>query len=226
MVKLYMFFIAFLFSLPASAQKDIDIESWSKSSAQTLLRSNVLVVAPLIQGSYPRIRKLVKSEFISMLGLKQLPLANTAAFFYVNNLKPNSTVEAAKILNVDYAFETGNKGTKITHTASGKVVEVPPTKSTKVFNSYLRKSFGYDGYVVDIRDELLLVKFAHPASDIGSQAVVLDSEEPFITKDVEVKGTFLIEMIEKSGDFGIFKVVIGDGNKKIPAFAKVQFSAQ
>jgi len=210
----------------AFSQDQVDIEKWSKASGSNLMRSSALVVAPVSKNRYPRIRPLIKNDFFTLIGLEQPSIVNTKMFFLVNDLKPASSLEAARIVNVDYAFETSKSGTKITHVSSGKTVEVPSVKNAKEYYTHLRKAFGFDGYVVDTKEDLLLVKYASKTLDIGSQAIVLDSEEPFITTKAQVKGAFLIEMIEKSDEFGVFRVVIGDRNRKIPAFAKIQFSAR
>ena len=227
MVKNILFILAGLFvSTHLAAQEKVDLEAWSKASADNLMRAKALVIATTKKSRYPKLKPLAKNEFFTMMGLEQPSVQNTEMFFLVNELKPASALDAAKILNVDYAFETSNTGTKITHVASGKTVDLPVAKSAKDYFTYLRKSFGYDGYVVDSKDDLLLVKYASKTQTIGGQAIVIDSEEPFITTKAQVNGAFLVEMIEKSGDYGIFRVVIGDRNKKIPAFAKIQFSAR
>ncbi len=208
------------------AQDQVDIETWSKASSANLMRSKVLVVGAAANNGYPKIESLGKNNFFAMIGLVQPSIANTHMFFLVNEIKPASTLDAAKILKVDYAFESSDSNTKIIHVPSEKSIVVPVAKGDKDFDGHLRTSFGFDGYVVDSKEGLLLVKYVNKTQEIGSQAIVLDSEEPFISTQSQIRDVYLVEMIEKSGDFGIFKVVIGDANKKIPAFAKIQFSTR
>jgi hypothetical protein len=227
MVKsILLLFACLIFSTQAAAQEKVDIETWAKASAANLMRTKALVVETLTKSRYPKFQRLVKNDFFDMLGLEQSSVANSEMFFLVNELKPTSTLDAAKILNVDYAFESNAEGTKITHVASAKSITLPLVKSEKEYFTYLRRFFGFDGYVVDAKDDLLLVKYAGKSQEIGVQAIVLDSEEPFITTNAQVSGAFLVEMIEKSGDYGIFRVVIGDRNRKTPTYAKIQFSVR
>jgi hypothetical protein len=227
MVKILIAIAAcFLGCATIFAQNQVELGSWLKASESNLMRNTVLVLSAKKNRGYPKVQPLVNNEFFKMIDLQQPSVENSELFFLVNELKPSTAIDAAKILKTDYVFEESSSGTKITHVASGKEIQLPRAKNAQDYYSGLSQSFGFDGYVVDEKDGMILVKHTKASLEVGSQAVVLDSMDPFINNLSQVNGTYIVEMVETSEDFSIFKLVIGDPNKKIPTFAKIQFAAR
>lgn len=90
--------------------------------------------------------------------------------------------------------------------------------------NWLFKTLGYDGIVVDVKGEYVLVASAsHLLSEGGIQAMIIgDSEDKDVTSLSEREGSGLLKLVKSSGPYAIFKVVfMGKGNKKIARYSKV-----
>jgi hypothetical protein len=202
------------------------VDVWIKSSSKGILKQRVLATDPIAPGKFPELRTLKENDYFRMLGLKQPPILNTKMFYVVNDIKPQSVLEAAAILRMDFAFEFGAETIAITHLGSKRTISVPHTDDQEMLVARLRKGFGYDGYVVDTRQNLILARVSGSLLQKGSQAIVVDSNEPFLSTQSKIGAASLIEMIARKGDFGVFRVIIGKSGADIQPGSRVQFSTQ
>lgn len=228
--KFFATAVAFLLlnSGPVFGQDKLDaaLDSWIKSNGKNVMRQRVLVTAPIDKATFPDVKALKRNEYFRMLGLSQPSVVNTRLFYMVNNLRPGSALDAAKLLNMDLAIEIGDGEMRVTHPASKKSFSIPNAESVEELIANLRKSFGYDGYVVDSKGELILARVTGNLLEKGSQAIIVDSAEPFLSTEEKVGAASLIEMVARKGDFGLFRIILGQSGEAIPAGSRVQFSTR
>lgn len=229
MVRLLMIAFTSLLTTAVSAAEPEKIEAalaaWIKTS-QARIESKQALVTGKIEGSrLPRLRTLKKNEFFQMVGLSTPNLADTRLFFLVNNFRPESAATAAAALKLDYSFEIFDGQVKVTDIATKKSISIPDQQDEDLMVAQLRKGFGYDGYVVDTRENLILARVVGGLLDIGRQAVVINSKEPFLSKQSKAGAASLIELIARKGDFGLFRILIGESGSGISSGSRVQFSS-
>lgn len=210
----------------AANKLDADLEAWIKSNQKAVLKQRVLVSSTIEEGAFPEIMVLQKNEYFRMLGLNQPPIANTKLFYVVNDLRPKNVLEAGQILRMDLAVELGKDKMMITHLASKKSIEIPGMADEEGLTSRLRKAFGYDGYVVDVKQNLILARVTGNLLQVGSQAIIVESSDPFLSTNSKIDASSLIEMVSRLGDFGLFRVIIGKSGDAILPGSRVQFSTQ
>lgn len=216
------------FATPAAGQEKLDeaLERWIKSNGKNVMRQRVLVTAPVSKESFPDVKALKINDYFRMLGLRQPSVVNTKVFYMVNKMKPATAQEAAKALNMDLVIEVGPEKMTITHPTSKKSFSVPNLESEDELVAGLRAGFGYDGYVVDTKENLILARVTGKLLQNGSQAVIIDSAEPFLSTDQKIGASSLIEMVARKGDFGLFRIIIGQAGDTIPHGSRVQFATK
>lgn len=210
----------------AASKLDMALDAWIKSNKKAVLKQRVLVSATISEGAFPDIKALQKNEYFRMLGLKQPPIANTRLFYVVNDLRPKSVQEAAAILRMDMAVELGPKNITVSDIASKKSIVITNAADDPNLTGRLRKAFGYDGYVVDVKKNLILARVTGNLLKVGSQAIIVGSSDPFLSAGSKIDASSLIEMISRRGDFGLFRVIIGKTGDEILPGSRVQFSTQ
>jgi hypothetical protein len=220
------FFLLAAGSAYSQEKLDAALEAWIKSNGKNVMRQRVLVTSPIDKATFPAVKSLKRNEYFRMLGLSQPSVVNTSLFYKVNNLRPASALEAAKILNMDLAIEIGEGEIRVTHPGSKKSFSIPNAESVDELIANLRKSFGYDGYVVDAKGELILARVTGNLLEKGSQAIIVDSVEQFLSTEEKVGAASLIEMVARKGDFGLFRIILGQSGEAIPAGSRVQFSTR
>ncbi|MGE0175261.1 MAG: hypothetical protein AB7T49_20930 [Oligoflexales bacterium] len=223
--------ILLLTSVSAAAQESPDPDAWFKKWRDTKSKSGIfphriMVLRSLKQGAQPKfmeIDKLPDFGFIEPTAPEQVE-----TFLLLNERPPNlePLEEQKNITPADWVgmlFEVSGGDTiayydgakwNFQGVVKGKprsffAIKGPEFVTFSEFYDFMAKSIGYDGVVLDVDGQNLLIGSFTPLIKENTQALVIqNSAGRFRLKGKNKEGAALVELVKKGTTASVFKVLL------------------